>query len=111
MFLQHCCLLCLQQVTLTLDDCKEALIPDDDTSLIGNSRSTCQDSQFTPGENRFLNVASMLELGGRNSMDKSWWPAEVDSKARTGFDGCVKSLQHNGEVSVLTEYCSVRIVS
>lgn len=87
-------------MTLTLDDCEAGQVPGVDTSAVDGARDNCQDSKFTPGENRFLNVATLLELSGRATGDSIWWPAEVNSKSRRPYDGCIKSLQHNGKVSV-----------
>lgn len=71
-------------------------IPDTDTSQT-TGRSTCQHTETTPGENRFLNVDTLLELGGRSG-SSSWWPSEVTAVSRRPYDGCVKNLQHNGQV-------------
>ncbi|XP_067928117.1 neural-cadherin-like [Watersipora subatra] len=87
-----------RRVTLTLDDCDGAQMPDPDTSEVGGTRASCQDSEYTLGENRLLNVASLLEMGGRAAGSGAWWPAEVASEARGAYDGCVRSFYHNGEL-------------
>lgn len=86
-------------MSLVVDDCEEAQIPDTDTSSVIGARANCKDTKTTPGENRFLNVATLLELGGRARGGNAWWPQEVQAKSRRPYDGCVRNLKHNGEVS------------
>lgn len=73
----------------------EGQIPDPDTHSLPD-RGRCQAVGIVPGENRMLNVATLLELGGRHRADV-WWPAEVST--RGGYEGCVRNLKHNGKVS------------
>lgn len=82
-------------MSLTIDDCLEGQVPDPDMSEVAD-RTRCQSSGVTPGENRFLNMATLLELGGRYRSD-AWWPSEIPPHGM--YKGCVKNLKHNGEVS------------
>lgn len=50
----------------------------------------------TPGENMFLNVNAPLQLGGRQSQPNL--PAGITNNK---FNGCVRNLRHNNEVSLL----------
>ena len=83
---------------MTVDGCSGGQIPDSDTSQT-TGRSSCQQTKTTPGENRFLNVDTLLELGGRSSGQNTWWPNEITSASRQAYNGCVRNLKHNGEVS------------
>lgn len=83
-----------------MDDCRDPYSLDLDTSQVSDSRNFCQDTQPTPGENRFLNVATLVELGGRQNSATTWWPNEVQVSSRSSFNGCVKKLKHNGEVNI-----------
>lgn len=74
----------------------EGQIPDPDTSQVAD-RGRCQSQGIVPGENRLLNVVTLLELGGRYGADV-WWPVEVSS--RGGYNGCMRNLRHNGEVGL-----------
>lgn len=91
-------------MSLTVDDCKDAVIPDPDSTEV--RRDNCQSSQAISGENRFLNVETLLELGGR-ALQGSWWPTSVET--RQSYDGCVKNLNHNGQV-VPTDVVSVNVI-
>lgn len=56
-------------------------------------RSDCETSGVTRGENIYINVVEVLQLGGRMSTPP--YPANVISDK---FDGCMKNLIHNAEV-------------
>lgn len=55
--------------------------------------SPCSIKKRTPGENTFLNVNTLLQLGGRYA-NPSYPPGVTSTK----FDGCVRHLVHNGKL-------------
>ena len=82
-------------MSLTIDDCQDSLIPNPDSADV--RRDSCRSSQSVPGESRFLNTDSLLELGGR-AVSGSWWPSAVATRQQ--YNGCIKNLKHNGEVVI-----------
>ena len=76
---------------MVVDRC-DMLNVDSMTDTISD-RSPCQVSDKTPGENFFLNVNTLLQLGGRY-VEPSF-PQTVTSDR---FKGCVRNLVHNGQV-------------
>lgn len=78
-------LLLFQEVTLIIDHCADADSNED--------RSKCENKGVTPGENIYINVDTVLQLGGRFSSPT--YPASVTAQR---FDGCMKNLIHNAEV-------------
>ncbi|XP_041375475.1 neural-cadherin-like [Gigantopelta aegis] len=78
-----------REVKLIVDHCESAWQSTD--------KMVCEKSGTTPGINEFLNVGSMLHLGGTNA--KPIYPANLQP---AGFDGCVKRLMHNGRLYDLT---------
>lgn len=79
-----------KEVTMIVDRC-EMLDIDVDTS--DTDRTPCEVSRRTPGENMFLNVNTMLQLGGRYSQPTI--PSGITDKR---FVGCVRNLIHNGQL-------------
>ena len=67
-----------------------------DNSVINNGiedRSNCEAVGMTAGENVYVNVDTVLQVGGRASNPS--YPAGVTTER---FDGCMKNLMHNAEV-------------
>ena len=63
---------------------------------IAADRRPCEVSGETPGENTFLNVNAMLQLGGRYTE-----PPVPSNVTRQRFKGCVRNLVHNGQVGLV----------
>lgn len=77
---------------MIVDHC-DMLNVDPATDVV-TDRSPCQVTKKTPGENMFLNVNTMLQLGGR------YIQPSVPSDITDGrFVGCMRNLIHNGEVN------------
>ena len=77
-----------QKVTLVVDHCIDA-----GSSGGTQDRSNCEAVGVTPGENIYINVDKVLQLGGRFSAPS--YPTGVTAQK---FDGCMKNLIHNAEV-------------
>lgn len=60
----------------------------------------CRVTGRTPGENTFLNVNTLLQLGGRYST-----PAYPQGITTKGFNGCIRNLVHNGKVRLVPYLC------
>ncbi|WAR12271.1 CADN-like protein, partial [Mya arenaria] len=78
-------------VTLTVDRCDML-----DVNLIQDSavdRSPCEVTGSSPGDNMFLNVNAMLQLGGRYATPS--YPTAVRGNR---YQGCVRNLVHNGQL-------------
>ncbi|XP_053376534.1 neural-cadherin-like [Mercenaria mercenaria] len=73
-----------KNVRMVVDHCVDSNTQD---------RSDCEVSGVTRGENVYINVIDVLQLGGRLSSPS--YPANVLSDK---FDGCMKNLIHNREV-------------
>jgi hypothetical protein len=82
-------------VRLVVDRCEAASIAENDAAQTSvEDRRACEAASETPGEGKYINVNTPLQLGGRsNPRTKS--PQHV---AKDGFSGCIKNLIHNGEV-------------
>lgn len=57
-------------------------------------RRACEAASETPGEGKYINVNTPLQLGGRSNV-KVKYPQHV---MRDGFQGCIKNFIHNGQV-------------
>ena len=79
----------IQDVQMIVDHCEPGYKYDTDVM--------CRKSGVTPGMNEFLNVDTLLHLGGTNA--KPVYPAGLQ---QTKFDGCIKDFFHNGMVSALS---------
>ncbi|KAK6174384.1 hypothetical protein SNE40_017672 [Patella caerulea] len=55
----------------------------------------CRKFGETPNANMFLNVNTMLQIGGRAQTDPQFKPVGITSSK---FNGCVKNLRHNGQI-------------
>ena len=78
-------------MTLIVDHCIDAI------STGGTQdRTNCEAVGVTPGENIYINVDTVLQLGGRFSAPA--YPASVTTQM---FDGCMKNLIHNADVCSL----------
>ena len=82
-----------QEVTMIVDRC-DMLVIEPGTGKV-TDRSPCTVSMKTPGENVFLNINTMLQLGGRY-VQPSIPMAITDER----FVGCMRNLIHNGEVII-----------
>ncbi|XP_052798901.1 neural-cadherin-like [Mya arenaria] len=66
----------------------------DSTMVNGvEDRSGCEASGYTRGENIYVNVVQVLQLGGR--MTQPSYPANVITEK---FNGCMRNLIHNAEI-------------
>ncbi len=81
---------------MVVDDCSSATINENEyDGTFEEDRAPCETERTTPGENRFINVNTPLQLGGRSNPNIAF-PSNVMEQ---GFDGCVKNLVHDGLVS------------
>lgn len=74
---------------MVVDFCKTAAASN---STWLDTRS-CRAVGQTPGDNSFLNVATLLQLGGRHSTPS--YPSNIGGSP---FNGCVRNLRHNTKV-------------
>ena len=79
----------IQEVELVVDNCR-SVRPEQDVQV---DTSPCRIKKRTPGENTFLNVNTLLQLGGRYA-NPSYPPGITDKK----WDGCIRNVVHNGKV-------------
>ena len=80
---------------MVVDDCKAATIEENEyDQTFDEDRAPCEVERTTPGENKFINVNTPLQLGGRSNTNIEF----PDSVSDIGFDGCIKNLIHDGEV-------------
>lgn len=84
----RCFLLNFQFVRLVVDHCMYASFNNG-----VEDRSVCEASGYTRGENVFLNVVQVLQLGGLLGI-----PSSITGITNQGFNGCVRNLVHNAEV-------------
>lgn len=80
-----------QQVEMIVDHCERATLEPGGTV---SDDKMCRATGTTPGENVYLNVNTLLQLGGRYST-----PNKPTGIMPTKFNGCVKNLMHNSRVS------------
>ena len=79
-----------------VDRCKSAVVMESETGRTSSQdRRACEVLSQTPGHSTLVSVNAPLQLGGRSDV-KVKYP---DNVIRDGFDGCIKNLYHNGEVS------------
>ena len=82
---------------LVVDKCqKSQIVEKENTQTSFEDRSPCEVRDETPGENKFVNVNTPLQLGGLASRDMPY----PNNRRRPGFTGCIRNLMHNGEVRV-----------
>ena len=81
-----------------VDGCKKATIVESEhTQHSTEDRRACEVQGATPGENKYLNLNTPLQLGG--IADSSIGALQMALPAEVfGFNGCIKNLIHNGEV-------------
>ena len=80
---------------MVVDDCKAATIEENEyDQTFDEDRAPCEVERTTPGENKFVNVNTPLQLGGRSNTNIEF----PDSVSDKGFYGCIKNLIHDGEV-------------
>jgi len=85
----------LQQVRLVVDGCETAAIAESDTAQTSTEdRRACEAVSETPGNGRYLSINTPLQLGGRSNKQITYPP----NVARHCFNGCIKNLEHNGQV-------------
>ncbi|XP_076470425.1 neural-cadherin-like [Babylonia areolata] len=83
-----------KSVEMIVDDC-EAAAPSGSESTPPDT-STCRTMATTQGENSFLNVATLLQVGGRAPGHRFPDP-QVVGASHPGFNGCVRNLMHNSK--------------
>ncbi len=80
---------------MVVDDCRAATVEENEyDQSLSEDRAPCEIQRLTPGENKYINVNTPLQLGGRSNPDIPF-PSEVTTQ---GFDGCIKNLIHDGLV-------------
>ena len=72
-----------------MDNCR-SVRPEQDVQV---DTTPCRIKARTPGENTFLNVNTLLQLGGRYASPP--YPPGITHKK---FDGCIRNVVHNGKV-------------
>ncbi len=93
-----------------VDECRAAVVQENENDqTFEEDRAPCEVERSTPGENKYLNVNSPLQLGGRSNPVVSF-PKNV---LPVGFDGCIKNLIHDGEVrkNVILYFTSCKALS
>ena len=81
-----------------MDNCDDAHITEQEsTQTSAEDRAACEFVAETLGENKYLNLNTPLQLGGRSS-PYSNSPIDVMTK---GFKGCIRNFIHNGEASYI----------
>jgi len=79
-----------------VDRCESAVIVESETEQTSSQdRRSCEVISQTPGHSTLVSVNAPLQLGGRSHV-KVKYPDDV---VPDGFDGCIKNLYHNGQVS------------
>ena len=85
---------------MVVDQCESAVIQENENSQTSHhDKRPCEAKGETPGNNKYLNVNTPLELGGRSTPFVSY-PRDVTDQ---GFKGCIKNVIHNGEVGIIRE--------
>ena len=82
---------------MMVDDCSTAVRHEnenDQTSM--EDRAPCEIEKQTPGANKYININTPLQLGGRSNSDITF----PDNVLQEGLNGCIKNLMHNGEVGI-----------
>ncbi|KAK3581134.1 hypothetical protein CHS0354_033929 [Potamilus streckersoni] len=80
-----------KKVTMIVDRCSMTDV--NSAADIYDDRRPCEVSGVTPGENMYLNVNSVLQMGGRYA--KPMYPNNITDE---NFYGCVRNLEHNGKL-------------
>ena len=81
-----------------MDDCKSAVSASNSMPV---DTTPCRATGSTKGDNTFLNVASLLNVGGRPGNPA--YPSDLQV-SNTKFDGCVNNLIHNGKVGNIVSF-------
>ncbi|XP_038077180.1 neural-cadherin-like isoform X2 [Patiria miniata] len=81
-----------KDVEFMLDRCKDAAVAEASTS---SSRQTdqCKITGQAPGDNKFLNVNTPLQLGGIDESPGFTYPVDITFAA--SYDGCMKNLEQD----------------
>ena len=80
---------------MVVDRCRSAeVVENDAVQKSDEDRRACEANSETPGDAKYLNVNTPLQLGGRSN-NKLLYPHHV---TRHGFKGCIKNFIHNGQV-------------
>lgn len=82
---------------MVVDRCEiTSVMENENVQTSVEDRRACEASSETPGENKYINVNTPLQLGGRSNI-KVKYPPNVHKE---GFHGCIKNFIHNGEVGI-----------
>ncbi|XP_071785719.1 neural-cadherin-like isoform X1 [Asterias amurensis] len=84
-----------KSVEFMLDRCKSANITEASSSTMQQT-DDCKSTGVTPGDNKFLNVNTPLQLGGVDQSSAFTYPSEITFGA--GFDGCMRNVEQDGAV-------------
>jgi hypothetical protein len=88
---------------MVIDNCGSAVINENENvQTSSEDRRPCEAISETPGEHKYINMNTPLQLGGLADMKNDFVKKILSSNAK-GFDGCVKNVVHNGEVCRLYE--------
>ena len=83
-----------------VDACRNAVIDENLKESVLNT-DTCKVSDVLPRDDFLLDVMTPLEVGGRSKPDINYPPGI----AGQGFNGCIKNIRVNGQVSGNIVYC------
>lgn len=78
-----------------VDQCEQAVVNENESDqTLEEDRRPCETMRETPGDSKYININTPLQLGGRANPGLSY-PPDISAE---GFDGCVKNLIHNGQL-------------
>ncbi|XP_033753809.1 LOW QUALITY PROTEIN: neural-cadherin-like [Pecten maximus] len=80
-----------RMVTMTVDQCQASVF--ERMSESNEDRQPCEITGSTRGRNKYLNVNTMLQMGGRYITPP--YPTGITNQS---FFGCIRNLYHNGEL-------------
>ncbi len=84
-----------KSIEFMLDRCKSATITEASSSTVQQT-DDCKSKGFTPGDNKFLNVNTPLQLGGVDQSSAFTYPDEITFGV--SFDGCMRNVEQDGAV-------------
>lgn len=83
---------------MTVDRCQTSVF--ESASESREDRQPCEVTGSTRGRNKYLNVNTMLQMGGRYVNPP--YPTGITNHS---FYGCMRNLYHNGEVGGIVFVC------
>ena len=94
-----CNILSEQIIKMVVDSCASAVINENENvQTSSEDRRPCEAISVTPGDNKYININTPLQLGGISDL-KNDFVKKILASGAHGFSGCIKNVIHNGEVS------------